>query len=241
MHMEEKRSREESNMSEIELKLSGKNDFFTQEAYKVLRTNLQFCGEDVRVVSVTSCNENEGKTTVCLNLGKALAELGKNVLVIDADMRKSVMAGRDTNAQDTVGLSEFLTGMSPISECIYKTEFEQLHILFAGKYPPNPVELLSGKRFSMLLSKSREIYDYIIIDTPPLGRVIDAAVVAPMCDGVILIIGSSKIRIQEAQDVVEQLKRTGAKILGVVKNNVKRSNKAYYYSYRYGKAYKYQK
>lgn len=224
-------------MRKIELKLAGTKDFFTQEAYKVLRTNIQFCGDDVKVIAVTSCNENEGKTTVTLNLGKTFAELGKKVLVIDADMRKSVMAGRDTTAKDTVGLSECLTGMSTIAESIYATQYENLQILFAGKYPPNPVELLSGKRFFNLLKKSREMYDYVIVDTPPLGKVIDAAVIAPICDGTVLILGSSRIKVKEARDVVEQLKRTGTRILGVVTNNVKRKKKGYYYSRKYSGAY----
>ena len=92
-------------MEETILKIPGKNDFFTQEAYKVLRTNLQFCGNDIRVIALTSCNENEGKSTVTLSLGKSLSELNKRVLVVDADMRKSIMAGRNTTAKNTVGLS----------------------------------------------------------------------------------------------------------------------------------------
>lgn len=92
-------------MNTIKLNLPGAEDFFTQEAYKALRTNLQFCGQDIQIICVTSCDENEGKTTVSLQLARSLAELGKNVLVIDADMRKSVMAGRNTNAVKAVGLS----------------------------------------------------------------------------------------------------------------------------------------
>ena len=90
------------------LKLPGANDFFTQEAFKALRTNLQFCGQDIHTVVITSCNENEGKTTITLQLAKSLSELDKRVLVIDADMRKSVMAGRNTSVEAPVGLSEVL-------------------------------------------------------------------------------------------------------------------------------------
>ena len=109
-------------MGKITLKLPGEKDFFTQEAFKVLRTNLQFCGQDVQVISITSCDENEGKTTVSLQLARSLAELGKNVLIIDADMRKSVMAGRNTDAKDIVGLSEVLTGMVKLKDAIYSTQ-----------------------------------------------------------------------------------------------------------------------
>ena len=126
-------------MEKTTIKLPGKNNFFIQEAYKVLRTNLQFCGNDVHVVALTSCNENEGKTVITLSLGKSLAELDKKVLVVDADMRKSVIAGRNTTVKNAVGLSELLTGQISLNDCVYVTQYESLHILFAGKYPPNPV------------------------------------------------------------------------------------------------------
>lgn len=216
-------------MEKITLKLPGEKDFFTQEAFKVLRTNLQFCGQDVQVVTVTSCNENEGKTTVALQLARSLAELGKQVLVIDADMRKSVMAGRNTDAKNIVGLSEVLTGMVKLEDATYPTQYPSLHLLFAGKYPPNPVELLSGKYFKALLEETRKSYQYVIVDTPPLGRVIDAAVVAPNCDGTILVIGNTTVRYHQAQDVVAQLEKSESKILGVVRNNVKKKDSAYYY------------
>ena len=215
-------------MNKISIKLPGDNDFFTQEAYKVLRTNLQFCGQDIQVIAITSCNENEGKTTVALHLARSLAELGKEVLLIDTDMRKSVLAGRNSNAKDVVGLSELLTGMVALGEALYQTQYPTLQLIFAGKYPPNPVELLNGKYFSALIKETRKAYQYVIIDTPPLGRVIDAAVVAPNCDGTVLVVGNST-RYRQAQDVVEQLKKSGSKILGVVRNNKKKKDSAYYY------------
>lgn len=223
-------------MENITLKLPGENDFFTQEAYKVLRTNLQFCGKDVQIISVTSCNENEGKTTVSLQLARSLAELGKQVLVIDADMRKSVVAGRNTNAKRAVGLSEVLTGMVKLEDAIYSTQYSNLQIIFSGKYPPNPVELLSGKYFKALLEETRKVYQYVIVDTPPLGKVIDTAVVAPNCDGTILVIGNTLVHYRQAQDVVAQLEKSGSKILGVVRNNIKKRDGGYYYSHneKYG-------
>ena len=223
-------------MEKIKLKLPGEDNFFVQEAYKVLRTNLQFCGQDNRVILITSCNENEGKTTVSLHLARSLAELNKKVLVIDADMRKSVMAGRNTSAEKVSGLSEALTGMKKISECIYATQYPSLKIMFAGKYPPNPVELLNGVYFSRLIEEMRKVFDYVILDTPPLGRVIDAAVAAPNCDGAILVLGSRRIRCRQAQEVVAQLNRSGKKILGVVRNNTRKKEKGYYhYGKKYGK------
>lgn len=213
------------------LKLPGANDFFTQEAFKALRTNLQFCGQDIHTVVITSCNENEGKTTITLQLAKSLSELDKRVLVIDADMRKSVMAGRNTSVEAPVGLSEVLTGLVAVKDCLYTTQCENLSIMFAGKYPPNPVELLGGPYFESLLQEARKVYDYVLIDVPPLGSVIDAAVVAAKCDGTILVISDNQVRYRQAIEVAEQLKKSGSKILGVVRNNIKKKEGGYYKKY----------
>lgn len=218
------------------LKLPGANDFFTQEAFKALRTNLQFCGQDIHTVVITSCNENEGKTTITLQLAKSLSELDKRVLVIDADMRKSVMAGRNTSVEAPVGLSEVLTGLVAVKDCLYTTQCENLSIMFAGKYPPNPVELLGGPYFESLLQEARKVYDYVLIDVPPLGSVIDAAVVAAKCDGTILVISDNQVRYRQAVEVAEQLKKSGSKILGVVRNNIKKKEGGYYKKY-YKKSY----
>lgn len=218
------------------LKLPGANDFFTQEAFKALRTNLQFCGQDIHTVVITSCNENEGKTTITLQLAKSLSELDKRVLVIDADMRKSVMAGRNTSVEAPVGLSEVLTGLVAVKDCLYTTQCENLSIMFAGKYPPNPVELLGGPYFESLLQEARKAYDYVLIDVPPLGSVIDAAVVAAKCDGTILVISDNQVRYRQAIEVAEQLKKSGSKILGVVRNNIKKKEGGYYKKY-YKKSY----
>lgn len=218
------------------LKLPGANDFFTQEAFKALRTNLQFCGQDIHTVVITSCNENEGKTTITLQLAKSLSELDKRVLVIDADMRKSVMAGRNTSVEAPVGLSEVLTGLVAVKDCLYTTQCENLSIMFAGKYPPNPVELLGGPYFESLLQEARKVYDYVLIDVPPLESVIDAAVVAAKCDGTILVISDNQVRYRQAIEVAEQLKKSGSKILGVVRNNIKKKEGGYYKKY-YKKSY----
>lgn len=207
-------------MKSTMIKLAGVADFFMQEAYKTLRTNLQFCGKDIQVIAITSCHENEGKTTISLNLARSLAELGKRVLVIDADMRKSVIAARHSNAKNPAGLSEVLTGMAVLSDCIYSTQVDKLHIIFAGQYPPNPVELLNGKYFAELIAETRKVFDYVIVDTPPLGRVIDSAVVAPLCDGVIVVLADKTVRRKQAKEVVEQLRKSGSKILGVVRNSI---------------------
>ena len=156
-------------------------------------------------------------------------------------MRKSVIAGRNTTANTPNGLSELLTGLKERDECFYPVKDYSMDVVFSGPYPPNPVELLSNTKFEELLARCREEYDYIIIDTPPLGQVIDAAVVAEKCDGVIMVLGSTRVHYKQAQELVEQVEKSGAKMLGIVRNNRKKNEKKYYYRkkyYRYGSSSK---
>jgi capsular exopolysaccharide synthesis family protein len=216
-------------MNQIKLNLPGQDDYFTQEAMKTLRTNLQFCGQDIRVIMLTSVGENEGKSTVALSLAQSFSDLGKKVLIIDADMRKSVMAGKNTTAKKPKGLSEVLNGLSKVENVICHVENSMVDVIFAGLYPPNPVELLSGKYFEYLVTTMRKEYDYIIVDTPPLGRVVDAAVIAQSCDGAVLLIGHNKVPYRDAQEVVNQIKKSNCKMLGVVRNNSTVNTHSYYH------------
>ena len=207
-------------MNSIKINLPGGEDFYTQEAYKVLRTNLQFCGKDIKVIVITSHGENEGKTTVAMQTAKSFAELGKKVLLIDADMRKSVMAMRNTTAKRPAGLSEVLIGIKTVENCIVSTQEPSFDILFAGKYPPNPSELLGSEYFSDLINQLREKYDYVIIDTPPLGMLIDAAIIATHCDGSVIVMGSEKLKYRDVTAMIEQMQKSGCRVLGVVRNKL---------------------
>ena len=225
--------------NKIDLKLPGMDEYFTQEAYKVLRTNIQFCGKDVKTIAITSTGTNEGKTTISTHLAASLAELGKQVLLVDTDMRKSVMAGRYTNVTRPRGLSELLSGQCSVADALYEVEGRSMSVVFSGQYPPNPAELLSSSYFDQFLASAREIYDYILLDTAPLGMVVDAAVVASKCDGAVLVIGG-EVRYPQAQEVLDMLKKSGCRILGAVMNQVNSKQKSYYN--RYGEyKYKYRK
>ncbi len=219
-------------MNTTTIKVPAEDNYFVQEAFNVLRTNVIFSGQDVKVILLTSVDKNEGKTVLSLHLGRSLAELGKKVLVIDADLRKSVMVGRNSSSRNVIGLSETISGMANLKDAIFATQYPNMHVVFSGKYPPNPVKLLNSVYFSGLIDAVRDYYDYVIIDTPPLGIVIDAAVVAAYCDSAIMVIGSDHIPYRAAREVVTQLKKAGCSVLGVVLNNAGSKHKKYYYSNR---------
>ncbi len=235
-------SKRKGAMKKIILKEDTKKDYFVTEAYRTLTTNIQFCGRDVRVVALTSCMPNEGKTTIAVELGRSLSEVGKKVLMIDADLRKSVAVRKYTNESGVLGLSQFLSGQVEKEDVLYQTQYEGLDIIFAGQYPPNPVEILGGRSFKEFIEESKESYDYILIDTPPLGMVIDSAVVAGVCDSAIMVINAGRIRRAQALEVKGQLQRSGVHILGVVLNHAEGkkdllSGKSYYHAHKYYKNY----
>lgn len=209
-------------------------DFKTNEAYKTLRTNISFSGEDISVIALTSSVPNEGKSAVSWNLAKSFAEDNKKVLYIDADIRKSVTVARYGVDVETKGLSHYLTKQSELADVIYETNIKNFNIIFTGQVAPNPSELLGNSRFKKLIAHARENFDYVIIDCPPLGSVIDAAVVAKECDGAIIVIETDNVSYKIPQRVKKQLEQTGCKILGAVLNKVEMGGKGYGY---YGKGY----
>ena len=227
-------------MEKVQLRIDEMNNYFVNESFKTLRTNLQFCGSDNKVIAVTSCDASEGKTTVALMLAKSLSELNKKVIFIDCDLRKSVVETKYADTKNANGMSEFLAGLVKKEDVIYSTQYDNLDIIFSGPFCSNPVELMMGDAFVGLLKELREKYDYVIVDTPPLGLVIDSAVVAKNCDGAIMVISAGRIRYKQAKKTKEQLEKSGCKILGAVLNHVEKRGERYYKRYHkryYGKGY----
>lgn len=212
-------------------------DFKTKEAYKTLRANVQFCGDDVKVVSITSCVPNEGKSMVAFNLAVSMAESGKKVLFIDADLRKSVLIGRYKINKAIKGLTQFLSGVESLDNVKYATNVKNMDMILSGPVPPNPAELLNNDKFTELVKVTKQEYDYVIIDTPPIGQVIDPAIVAQKTDGVIFLVSQANISYKYAQKQIEQLKKSGCRILGAVLNKVDPDGKDSYYGGYYGKYY----
>ena len=215
-------------MENISLKLPGANDYFTQEAYKVLRTNIQFCGADIKVIAITSCNENEGKTTVALHLAKSFAELGKKVLLIDADLRRPTVH-KKLKIENSEGLSGVLAGFSSAERAVISIN-PNFSVLPSGTTPPNPSELLASREFEELLSKLKDEYDYIIVDTPPVGIVSDALTIGRISDGILLVIKEKATTYKDFERVVDSLKLAEITLLGVVLNGS--VSREYYPNYR---------
>ena len=205
-----------------------------KEIYRRLRKNSEFTGIENKVICLTSCMENDGKSSVSFNLAKILAENDKRVLFIDADMRNSVLTKRTGIADDLKGLSHYLAGKNAASEVIYATNYKNFYVIPTGRFPKNPTELLNKPAYEVLIEGMKQTFDYVIIDTPPLGSVIDSAVIADECDGSIIVMESGVISYRFAQDVKGQLEKCNCPILGVILNKVDMSKQGYYGKY-YGK------
>lgn len=225
----------------VALNRSMKDDYNYNEAIKTLRTNLQFCGNGIRVIMMTSSLPDEGKSDIAFALASSLTQIGKRTLLIDADIRKSVLVSRYQLEQEVCGLSQYLSGQKGLDEIVYATSVENLHVVFAGPYSPNPAELLEEELFASMVKQMREQYDYVIIDTPPMGNLIDGAIVARQCDGAVMVVESGAVSYRLEQRVKNQLDKSGCRILGVVLNKVDLEHSSYGYYGKYGKYGKYSR
>lgn len=221
-------------MEKIEVSRFITKEFQSAEAMKVLRTNLMFCGEDVHAIALTSFSASEGKSTVSFQLAASLAQTGKRVLLLDTDLRKSVLQSRLRVRGKVNGLSHYLSGMMAVNDLITSTDVPGLFILFAGTRVPNAAELLGSNRFKKLIPALKEVFDYVIVDAAPLGQVVDCAVMAPELDGVLLVVDTTHNSYKLERRIQSQLQKSGGRILGVVLNRVDVNDKSGYYGKAYG-------
>lgn len=225
-------------MKKLQLDFPQINDYRMTEGLNQLKTNLAFCGKDIKVITMTSSVLNEGKSSVSFSLAKTLAESGKKILMVDADLRKSVMAAKYHIQGIDKGLSHYLTGQAEIEDIIYETEVDGFYLAVAGPLTPDPTTLLDSDAFKQFISKAREDFDYVIIDAPPLGVVIDAVIIGKYSDGALLVIEQGVIKRKVVQDVIKQLKKGEVRILGAVLNKVDERIGAYgNYEYKYSYSY----
>lgn len=212
-------------------------EYHGSEAFKTLRTNLMFSGAEMKCIGLTSFSSADGKSSISFQLAASLAQMGKRVILLDTDLRKSVMASRLRIRGKSLGLSHFLSGMANADEILTETDVPGLFIMLAGTRVPNASELLGSKNFARLIKALKESFDYVIVDAAPIGQVIDCAVMAPALDGVLMVVNVENNSAKLIRRMKAQLEKVDAKILGVVLNRVDLSDRHGYYGKAYSKYY----
>ena len=189
-----------------------------EEHYNALRTNIQLSGDDLKVLSISSVKPGEGKSTTSTNIAWAFARAGYKTLLVDADIRNSVMSGVFKSREKITGLTDFLAGTADLSNGLCDTNIENLFVIQAGPVSPNPTALLQSENFATMIDTLRKYFDYVIVDTAPIGMVIDATIITQKCDASILVTASGETKRRDVLKAKEQLEQTGTPFLGVVLN-----------------------
>lgn len=189
-----------------------------EEYYNALRTNIQLSGDKLKVIAVSSVRPGEGKSTTSTNIAWAFARAGYKTLLVDADIRNSVMSGVFKSRERITGLTDYLSGTRDLSHGLCETNVENLFVIQSGSISPNPTGLLQSPKFETMIETLRKYFDYIIVDTAPIGIVIDAAIVAQKCDASILVTEAGTTKRRDVDRAKQQLEQTGTPFLGVVLN-----------------------
>ena len=198
-----------------------------EEYYNALRTNIQLSGNNLQVISITSVKPGEGKSTTSTNIAWAFARAGYKTLLVDADIRNSVMSGVFKSREKITGLTEFLSGTTDLSHGLCDTNVENLFVVQAGSISPNPTALLQSENFSTMIDTLRKYFDYIIVDTAPIGIVIDAAIITQKCDASVLVTAAGEANRKDVLKAKDQLEQTNKPFLGVVLNKFNTSAEKY--------------
>ena len=189
-----------------------------EEHYNALRTNIQLSGDNLKVLAISSVKPGEGKSTTSTNIAWAFARAGYKTLLVDADIRNSVMSGVFKSREKITGLTDFLSGTTDLSNGLCDTNVENLFVIQAGPVSPNPTALLQSENFHTMIDTLRKYFDYVIVDTAPIGMVIDAAIITQKCDSSILVTAAGETKRRDVLKAKEQLEQTGTSFLGVVLN-----------------------
>lgn len=214
-------------------------DYACEEAINTLCTNLTFSGVNKRKILMTSCQASEGKSFLTINIMRTLARLGHSVALVDADLRRSQIAARygmrvvEGSGQ---GMTHYLAGMCSLGEVVYQTNLPGTCFIPVGHEVSNSLALLSTSRLPHMLDQLREKFEFVLVDAPPVGVIIDAAEIAKFCDGAILGVKYNAISRKELVEAKSQLERSGCEILGAVLNSVAfdtLSSKKYYNKHYY--------
>ena len=218
-------------------------DYNGNEALNTICSNLSFAGRDLKKVIITSCTAGNGKSYLAMQIAYNLARRGKAVLLIDCDLRRSVMVSRyDIRTPDNSelkGIAHYLAGYADLNDVVYETNMQNLYFLPVGRDVANPVPLIDSPAFASMLEQLSEGFDLLLLDAPPVGLVIDAAEIAAHCDGLVFVAEYNKTRRREMLEAKRQIEASGCPILGCVLNQVDFSgfaakryyNRSYYSHY----------
>jgi len=214
--------------------------FSISEDYRTVRTSIMLSYADTppKTIAFTSSLPQEGKTTTVVNMAVAFAQLEKNVLIVDADLRRPRLH-RIFNLKNANGISSYLTGRAEIADVIHKTTVDRISLIPSGPIPPNPSELLNSRKMKTMLQGLEKGFDIILIDTPPILAVIDPVIVASIADAVVLIVQSGKTKDKPLISAVEALRKSKARIIGAVFNSVQMQKAGQYYEGYYKAQYQY--
>lgn len=193
-----------------------------EESLNSICTNLTFAGRDLKRIIITSNEMSEGKSWMSIHIAINVAQRGRRVLLIDADLRRSFLVQRYKIELEGegLGLAHLLAGQCELDDCIYETDRAGLCLMPAGRDVTNPVALIDTPYFTEVLDELAKHFDLILIDAPPVGMVIDAAEIASSCDGSVLVVEYNKTRLRDIAECKRQMERSGTKVLGCIINKV---------------------
>lgn len=213
--------------------------FDVAEAVNQLRVNLSFTDANIKKIVVTSSIPNEGKSFLALCLWRAMAQTGKKVLFVDCDLRLSEIKDiYDIQTSDAFfGIAHVLSGQCAVQDVMYKTNIPNAYMIPSTNAVSNPSTLLESEHFKEVLDQVADVFDYVIIDTPPIGTVADALTIGKVADGNILVVRSGFTKKVLVRDTIERLKVTNQPLLGIVLNRVDVSRNSSYYYKGYGSYY----
>lgn len=223
--------------------------FVYREAYKSLRTNLNFVSvnNQYKTIGITSAVPSEGKTSIAINLAGTLSEAGHKVLLVDCDLRRPQIHKYLKIYNNDKGISTILSGQNTIAESIFRAESFKMDVICAGLIPPNPAELLGSPKMAALIAELKSCYDYVIFDTPPASIVTDSSELSCLLDGILLVVRQNHTRIDLIKEAQKRLRSVNANIIGAVLNDYKEigqasnyhsySKRKYGYHYGYGYGY----
>lgn len=216
-----------------QLPMLNEPDGVPAEAYRRLRSNLDFVWSDqvgAKSIVLTSARPQDGKTTTSINLALALAERGSRVVLVDADLRRPSIA-KSTGLEQSVGLSTVLIEKVTLRQALQPWQHENLDVLTSGEIPPNALQMIDSPKTRNLISRLKDLYDYVVIDAPPLLSVVDASLLAREVDGTLVVVSSGNTKRSQVTQVLEALNQAGEKPIGTVLNRAVAQDASYSYGY----------